>query len=157
MLAAEGADPGGATATLSYELNGSPVQMTVPDAASQDPGSYTLGCTKSVGYYRLSAQNFASGISFSFYTDSLTVGDYTYTGSSGEMFFISHYMENEHAYAASDYLTFTITSYKQGRISGNFSGELTPMIPDVNSNYTPGPLGSTKITKGVFQNVPVFY
>ena len=56
MLAAENADKqrNMVTATLSYEVNGNPVTISVTDADNQDPNYYTLGCVKS-GNYSLEA------------------------------------------------------------------------------------------------------
>jgi hypothetical protein len=54
-------------------------------------------------------------------------------------------------------MSFNITSYSKGHISGNFSGILTPMIMAGNPNNTYGPSGSVSITKGSFKDVPVFY
>jgi hypothetical protein len=159
MLAARRESTGGGTATLSYEVKGVPVQISVPDAANQPPGYRTLSCIKDAGsgYYALSGVSSIGEIAFLFYTDTLILGDYTYNGSYGEQFFTSYNNENQYTVVATDYLTFSITSYENSRISGNFSGQLTPMISDGNGGFEYGPYSSTKITKGVFKNVPVFY
>lgn len=157
MLESKGAKTGSATATLSYDLNGAHVQMTVANAGNQNPNSYTLGCSKSAGFYSLSALNSSGETTFVFYTDSLTTIKYTYTGSYGDMYFISYNGQDEYVHAASDNLGFTITSYNKGYISGSFSGQLTPMITAGNPNNTYGSPGSVRITNGSFQNVPVFY
>lgn len=146
-----------ATATLSYKLNGNPVNITVTDAGNQDPNNYTLGCSKSAGYYSLSGLSDAGETSFLFFTDSLTTGVYTYTANYGDMFFISYNGENEFVHGPTDSLSFTITSFNNGYISGSFSGQLTPYDLDSNSNGTYGPFGSVLITNGSFKNVPVFY
>lgn len=147
---------GGATATLSYKINGNAVNISVTNGDSQDPNYYTLGCTKSVGY-SLDGLSSSGEITFTFYTDSLTMGNYKYTGNYGDMYFISYNGQDEYADGASDSMSFNITSYKNGLISGNFSGQLTPMISAGNPNNTYGAPGSTLITNGFFQNVPVFY
>ena len=134
MLASQNSGgQGGATATLSYKINGNAVNISVNDAESQNPNYYTLGCTKSAGY-SLDALSSSGEFTFTFYTDSLTIGNYKYTGMS-----------------------FNVTSYKNGLISGNFSGQLTPMISAGNPNNTYGVPGSVLITNGSFLNVPVFY
>ena len=134
MLASQNSgSQGGATATLSYKINGNAVNISVNDAESQNPNYYTLGCTKSAGY-SLDALSSSGEFTFTFYTDSLTIGNYKYTGMS-----------------------FNVTSYKNGLISGNFSGQLTPMISAGNPNNTYGVPGSVLITNGSFLNVPVFY
>ncbi len=147
---------GGTTATLSYNINGNAVNISVNDAESQDPNNYTLGCTKSTGY-SLDGLSSSGEITFTFYTDSLTIGNYTYTGNYGDMFFVSYNGQNEYAHVSSDSMSFNVTSYKNGLISGNFSGQLTPMISAGIPNNTYGVPGSVLITNGSFQNVPVFY
>ena len=147
---------GGATATLSYKINGNAVNISVKDAESQDTNYYTLGCTKSAGYV-LDGLSSSGEITFIFYTDSLTIGNYNYTGNYGDMYFVSYNGQDEYAHVSSDSMSFNVTSYKNGLISGNFSGQLTPLISAGNPNNTYGVPGSTLITNGSFQNVPVFY
>jgi hypothetical protein len=157
MLASQNSGgQGGATATLSYKINGNAVNISVSNAHSQNPNYYTLGCTKSAGY-SLDGISSSGEITFTFYTDSLTIGNYKYTGNYGDMYFISYNGQDEYAHVASDSMSFNITSYKNGLISGNFSGQLTPMISAGTLNNTYGAPGSTLITNGSFQNVPVFY
>jgi hypothetical protein len=148
---------GGGTASLSYELNGNPVKLTVADAGNQDPNAYTLGCTKSAGTYTFSGLCSTGETNFFFYTDSLAKIKYTYTGNYGDMFFISYNGQDEFVHVASDSLSFTITSYDKGYISGYFSGQLTPLVNASTINNDYGTPGSIKITNGSFQNVPVFY
>ncbi len=146
------------TATLSYEINGKPVNISVTDADNQSMiPYYILGCSKSTGYYNLDAVSNPGETTFSFYTDSLTVGNYKYLGTYGDMFFIDYYNTNEYVHAASDSMSFNVTSYSNGHISGNFSGLLTPMVTAGTINNTYGTPGSVLITNGSFKNVPVFY
>ncbi len=145
------------TATLSYKINGNAVNISVDDADNQNLNLYTLGCSKDAGYYVLQGLSSSGETTFVFYTDSLTVGNYKYIGTYGDMFFISYNGTNEYVHAASDSMSFNITSYNNGHISGNFSGQLTPMITAGYPNNTYGALGSVLITNGSFQNVPVFY
>ena len=159
MLASKHAGTGiSPTATLSYEINGNLVTITVTDADNQNTNPfYTLGCSKSAGYYVLDAVSSSGETTFLFYTDSLTIGNYKYIGSYGDMFFISYNGENEYVHAPSDSLGFTITSNNSGHINGTFSGRLTPLITASTINNIFGTPGSVLITKGTFQNVPVFY
>ena len=157
MLSAKQSGSGSFAASLSYELNGNPVQLTAADAGNQNPNSYTLGCSKSAGFYSFSGLGGSGETTFLFYTDSLATIKYTYTGNYGDMYFISYNGQDEYVHAASDNLSFTITSYDKGRISGRFSGQLTPLITAGNPNNTYGTPGSVIITNGSFQNVPVFY
>ena len=147
---------GDVTATLSYKVNGNAVNISVPDAESQDTNYYTLGCSKSAGY-NLDALSSSGEITFTFGSDSLTIGNYIYTGNYGDMYFLSYNGQDEYAHVPSDSMSFNITSYKNGLISGNFSGQLTPLISAGNPNNTYGVPGSVLITNGSFQNVPVFY
>lgn len=155
MLAAKESSMGGRAATLSYELDGNPVKISV--AANENLDSYRLRCEKSVGFYVLAGLSGTGEIQSLFYTDSLTTGNYTYTGSYGDQFLASYNGQNAYAHYASDSLNFTITSYDEGHISGNFSGKLTPLITAGNPNNTYGAPSSVIITNGSFQNVKVFY
>jgi hypothetical protein len=156
MLASKDSEQQGTTATLSYEINGTLVKLSVDNADNQNPNDYILVCSKS-GYYMLDALTNSGEFTFSFYTDSLTVGNYTYTGAYGDMFFLAYNGTNEYVHALSDNMSFNVTSYENGHISGNFAGVLTPMITAGNPDNTYGTPGSVLITNGSFQNVPVFY
>ena len=147
---------GGTTATMSYKINGNTVNISVDDADNQNPAYYTLGCSKS-GNYVLDGVGSSGECTFSFYTDSLTIGNYKYTANYGDMFFVSYNGSNEYVHIGTDSMSFNITSYKNGHISGNFSGQLTPMVTEGIPNNTYGASGSVLITNGSFQNVPVFY
>jgi hypothetical protein len=157
MLGKNSGGRGKVTATLSYKINGNAVNISVNDADNQNPTLYTLGCSKYAGYYSLGGLSNSGETSFSFYTDTLTVGNYKYLGTYGDMFFISYNGADEYVHAASDSLSFNITSYNNGHISGNFSGVLTPLIAAGNPDNTYGTPGSVLITNGSFENVPVFY
>jgi len=158
MLNAENSGgQGDVTATLSYKINGNAVNLSVPDAESQDPSLYTLGCTKSGGYI-LDAVPSTGEFTFNFSTDSLTRGNYIYIGNGGELFITTYNGQDEFVYAPTDSMSFNVTSYKNGLISGNFSGQLTPLISDSNPNNSIyGAPSSILITDGSFKNVPVFY
>ena len=149
---------GKVTATLSYKINGNAVKLSVNDADNQiTVPYYILGCSKNPGYYNLSAITSSGETTFSFYTDTLTVGNYKYLGTYGDMFFIDYYNTAEYVHAPSDSMSFNITSYNNGHISGNFSGVLTPLIASGNINNVFGDPGSVLVTNGSFKNVPVFY
>lgn len=160
MLAAkdsggQGGNRGNVTAMLSFKINGNPVNISVSDAGSQNPSSYTLGCTKSNGYV-LDGISSSGEITFTFYTDSLTPGNYQWTGSYGDMYFIDYNNQAEYVHAATDTMSFNLTTYRNGLISGNFSGRLSPLVTAGITN-TYGVPGSILVTNGTFQNVPVFY
>ena len=155
MLESQNSGGISATATLSYKINGNTVSISVNDAGSQDPNSYTLGCTKSGDYYLDALSNFGE-FTFTFYTDSLAVGNYIYTSYYGDMFITSYNNTDEYIHAAADSMSFNITSYNKGLISGNFSGILTPLVTAGITNIYGAP-SSVAITNGTFKNVPVFY
>lgn len=158
MLDPEKSGKGSKTATLSYEINGNPVSISVPDADNQGSSAYpSLYCSKDPGSYILQGVGNTGYFVFSFYTDSLKVGNYKYTGANGEIFFTDYNNNNAFIYAPTDSMSFNITSYTKGHISGNFSGVLTPMISAGNPYNTYGTASSVSITKGSFKNIPVFY
>jgi hypothetical protein len=145
------------TATLNYKLNGHAVGITVKDAYDQSLSDFELVCTKYRGYYNLDALCNTGETTFSFYTDSLKVGNYKYTGGNGPIFFTDYNGSDEFVFSPPDSMSFNITSYRNGRISGNFSGVLTPMRYTGGSLDLDGVVGSVLITNGSFKNVPVFY
>jgi hypothetical protein len=139
------------TATLSYEINGNKVNVLVPDAGNQVQGNRKLYCEKMNGFV-LSALVDNGDFVFTFFTDSLRLGNYQYLGSYGPSYVTSFEGRPQYVYAASDRMIFNITTNSGGHISGNFSGRLTPYT---NPGY--GAIGSVVITNGLFTNVPVFY
>ncbi|TKK68892.1 hypothetical protein FC093_09345 [Ilyomonas limi] len=157
MLASKNAGAQRSAATLSYEINGNAVNISVNDADNRNGSFYTLGCSKYAGYYSLDAVSSSGEFTFTFYTDSLATGNYKYTGAYGDMFITDYNGTNEYVHAVSNSMSFNITSYANGRISGNFSGVLTPMIAAGNPNNIYGTPGSVLITNGSFENVPLFY
>jgi hypothetical protein len=156
-----GSSPG--VATMTYAVNGNTVTITVNDPDSQIPTSYQLGCSKTVypgtnsTVYSLDCISSSGEMTYTFFTDSLAVGNYTYTGTYGDMFVLGYNGTDEFVHDLADSISFNVTSYSKGHISGNFSGRLTPMIMAGNPNNTYGPPGSVLITKGSFKDVPVFY
>ena len=157
MLGVTNSSKHSTTATLSYKINGTAVNLSVADADNQGATSYTLGCSKDQGYYSLDALTSSGEFAFSFYTDSLIAGNYKYTAAYGDMFFIDNNNTAEYVHAPSDSMSFNITSYSNGHISGNFSGVLTPLVTAGAINNVYGISSSVFITNGSFQNVPVFY
>ena len=145
------------TATFNYEMNGNPVHLSVKDADNRLPGYRKLYCDKSTGYYSICAVNGAPEFIFTFYTDSLKVGSYKYTSNFGPMYITTFKGTPQYVYNPIDHVTFNITSYKDGRISGNFSGQLTPDITLAFPRYVVGTPGSVLLKNGSFENVQVFY
>jgi len=149
-------------ATMSYAVNGTTVTVSVQDPDGQSPTAYQLGCSKmlypgtTTTFYSLDCLG-SGEMSFAFYTDSLAVGNYSYIANYGDMYFATYNGTAEYVHAPADSLSFNITSYTKGHISGNFSGKLTPLATAGYPTNTYGAPGSVLITKGTFKDVPVFY
>ncbi len=144
------------TATLSYEINGSLVTVSVKDADHQYAGNRTLSCEKSNGYV-LGAVSSSGDFVFTFYTDSLRPGDYKYTGNYGPMYVTTFEGRPQYVYSPTDNMSFTVTKFTDGHISGMFSGQLTPAISQGYPNNVYGIPGLVLIKNGSFTNVPIFY
>ncbi|TMI78107.1 MAG: hypothetical protein E6H10_17775 [Bacteroidetes bacterium] len=139
------------TATLSYEINGNLVNVSVDDADNQASNFHTLECVKLNGYYNLSAITDFGEFTFNFFTDSLKVGSYNYPTNSGGIYVTDFHGPN-FVYYPMDKMNFNVTTYEAGHISGNFSGVLTPQV-----NNIWGAASSVTIKNGSFKNVPIFY
>jgi hypothetical protein len=138
-------------ATLRYEINGTLVTISVDDADNQGPGLHTLECVKS-NVYNLNAVSSSGEFVFTFLTDTLKVGSYNYPPGSGGIYVTDFQGTPVYVYSATDNMNFEVTQYKDGHISGTFSGLLTPGI---NNSY--GLSSSVTITNGSFTNVPIVY
>ncbi len=164
MIANQNSETQAGAATMTYMINGNTVTNIVTDPDSQSPNAYQLGCSKiyypgaSNPLYNIDCISTSGEMTFTFGTDSLTIGHYYYLGAWGVDLFVTSYNgEDEFVHDPQDSIIFNITSYSHGHISGNFSGRLTPMITAGNPNNIYGTPGSVLITKGSFKNVPVFY
>lgn len=144
------------TATLSYEINGKPVSVSVKDSENGIGGFRTLECVKAGGYV-LSAIIPSGDFVFTFYTDSLKTQNYQYLSSFGPSYVTTFEGRPQYVYGPSDKISFTVTSYKDGRISGTFTGQLTPSISQSTSGNVYGTPGSVVIRNGSFTNIPVIY
>jgi hypothetical protein len=141
------------TATFSYEINGEPVQVSVKDADHQ--GIYPqLQCKKSNGYM---LGCWTNDFVFTFYTDSLKVGNYQYTSAYRDTYVVTYPSTANYIAGPTDYMDVNITSYKNGHISGNFSGKLSPLVSQGMYGNTYGTYGLVVIKNGSFNNVPVVY
>ncbi len=147
----------GGTATLSYEINGTPVTISVRDADNQVGGYYSLSCEKYNGYNLNGMSNYGE-FTFSFYTDSLKPGNYNYTSLYYRGMYITDFQGKPCYIAeATDNMNVNVTSYKNGRINGNFTGQLTPAVTQGSYGNVYGASGSVVIKNGSFSNVPVVY
>ena len=155
MMESEGKKLEASAASMSYQVNGVEVKNTVSDVENNVIGYRKLYCQKEPYDYLLSFVSSTGEINFWFYTDNLQIKNYVLRGSNGTKFLLYYNNTNGFVRYPSDSLSFNITALDKGRISGNFSGILTPSIvggaPD-----TYGPAGSISITNGTFKNVPIF-
>jgi hypothetical protein len=142
------------TATFSYQVNGSPVTISIADADNPVVNDHHLECVKS-NVYILSAVS-TTDLIFVFYTDSLKTINYQYTSAMLGPTYVTTFGPPQYLYGAADYMSFNVTSYSAGHISGNFTGRLTPLLSPGTPNIWGTP-GSTLITGGSFSNVPVIY
>jgi len=94
MMGTQGGGP--SVATMTYAVNGNTVTTSVNNPDSQSPTAYQLGCSKMLypgtnsTVYGLDCVGTSGEMSFTFLTDSLTVGNYTYRGIYGDMFVCSY-------------------------------------------------------------------
>jgi hypothetical protein len=144
------------TATLRYEINGKLVLISVRDSENGAGGFRTLECVKAGGYV-LSGVSSSGDFVFTFYADSLQVGNYKYLSSYGPSYVTTFEGRPQYVYGPADNMNFNVTTYKDGRISGNFTGQLTPAISQGNPNNVYGTPGSVVIRNGSFTNIPVIY
>ena len=102
------------TATLSYEINGNKINVLAPDADNQVVGNRKLYCEKGNGFV-LSALVDNGDFVYTFFTDSLRIGNYQYLGSYGPSYVTTFQGWPQYVYAASDRMIFTITA-NSGRL-----------------------------------------
>ena len=162
MLQKEEQGSGVGAISMSYKVNGALVKTVVSDAGNQSGSFYKLSCKKDT--YEINGMNYprfvlsflsTSGeLAFVFNTDILKTTNYVYIGSYGTQQFLYYNNINGYTHYASDSLSFNITTNTNNRISGNFSGKLTPDGPTPNTYGAPG---SIAITNGTFENIPVVY
>lgn len=145
----------GPTATIQYEINGKRLSLSVKGSENQPP-LYKLSCQKAGGYV-LSGMVGEIDFVYTFYTDSLKAGNYEYTINYGPSYVTTFEGRPQYVYGPTDHMRFTVTSYKEGRISGTFSGQLTPAVRVGTVGNVYGTPGSVVIKNGTFSNVPVIY
>ena len=148
--------PNDVTATLSYEINGKLVTISVKESDNRVSGFRTLSCEKSGGYVLGGVSNDGDFV-FTFFTDSLKVGNYKYTTNYGAMYVTTFQGKPQYVHFPTDYMDFNVTAYKDGRISGNFSGQLTTALAQGYPDNVYGAPGAVLIKNGSFNNVPVIY
>jgi hypothetical protein len=154
---------GPSVATMTYAVNGNKVATSVNNPDGQMPAGYQLGCSKTLypgtnsTVYSLDCVSTTGEMGFTFFTDSLSVGNYIYKSIYGDMFVLSYNGADEFVHAPADSISFNITSYTKGHISGTFSGRLTPMVTAGYPNNIYGTSGSALVTNGSFKDVPIFY
>lgn len=145
------------TATMSYEINGNKVTIIGKEVNYPGARYQTLECVKSGGYVLSGVLDVGADFVFTFYTDSLKLGNYKFTNSWGNFYVTTFEGRPQYVYGPADHMSFNVTSYKEGRISGNFTGQLTPAISQGPVSPIYGVPGSVVIKNGSFTNVPVIY
>lgn len=160
MLASQNSANNATTASLSFEFNGNLIQQSV-NTAHQSTQSYKLACFRTPYINIVYEYNFdfltpAGELTNSLFTDSLKTRNYLNYGPQ-ELFAFSYYNKNYFVRYATDSLNFNITSYNNGLVSGNFSGRLSQLVSQTAGTNFYGAPGSGIITKGTFQNIPVYY
>lgn len=140
-------------ASFSFKVNGNTRSFSLEDVR-RDTYPYYFSCRKTANSYDIFGQVDAGKVYFSIYTDSLSVGNYSYPTATG--WADSGYLPFE-IYAPTDRISINISSHSNGYISGNFTALLTPVTYAGTIPYTYGAPSSIAITEGSFKNVPVFY
>ena len=150
---------------LSYKLNGE--LITYEEKGDRSP-SLRLAKLNPINFgepaYELVANNsLEDNLQLLLYTDSLKTINYRYDSTDVQshalIIDVSH--DSPELLAGrvvfvGDFLNVTITSYANGKISGNFSARLSPYSRFSNS-YNYQDKGSVIVTEGQFSNVKVFY
>ena len=143
-------------ASFSFKVNGIIRSYSVEDVRRQEAyPNGRFGCKKTANSYEIFGQVEIGRARFSIYTDSLTVGNYSYPTArevAADTGYLPFYI-----YAPTDRISINISSHSNGYISGNFTALLTPVTDAGRIPYTYGAPSSIAITEGSFKNVPVFY
>jgi hypothetical protein len=106
--------------------------------------------------YTLTAKTGANGLVFTIPTDSLKQTVYHYDSTAlfvGAAQFVRYNGVGSFVSTKNDYFDIIVTAYSNGRVSGTFSGKLTPS----DSLGTIGPPSSVTVTEGKFNNVEVIF
>lgn len=146
-------------ASFSFKVNGIARSYSVEDVRKERTYSYPIfSCRKEVNRYDIHGQVESSSAYFSVYTDSLSVGNYSYTiADAGTREIADTGYLPFFLLAPTDKINISISAHSNGYISGNFNAVLTPAIAGSSFPFTFGAPGSIVITEGSFKNVPVFY
>ena len=152
-------------ARLSYKLNG---QLIAYENTSADDQAIGSGKLDPVNFgesaYEIGAHKGGhDDLQMLLYTDSLKTINYHYDSVAARVHALIIAVDHNspeviasRVVFADDYLDVTITSYANGRISGNFSARLSPYTISSNS-YEYTNKGSIVITEGQFSNIEVSY
>ena len=155
MLEEKELSTGGATATMTFELNNEPVKISVKYAGNQVFDRFTLACVMSSYGYYVGAYTGDESINFYLFTQTIAVGEYKYPGTYGEMQFMDHNGISLYVQDPTDYLQINVTSIENGRISGTVSGRFSPLVAAGPITNSYGPAGSYLLTNGTFKDLPV--
>ena len=147
--------------SISYKVNGEIMSMNNDNLSSGEGVAFAKqlkGTGLQATRYLLNAQKGVNNVMISaITTDSLHTQSYhydsTFIDGNFTLFTISFNGEISQVHYNTDYFDFNITSYKDGRISGNFTAKMTPQSGLLDYKNR----GSVVITEGKLNNVPVLY
>jgi hypothetical protein len=155
------APPSSASGLIQYKVNG---QLVIIDNADSINGASVSIAKQLKGYlpdtrYLLHGQKGVEEMLIaSMVTDSLKKDRYHYDSAymhaavSGT-FTLTYHGDGCIIYFKDDYFEINITSFKNGRVTGNFSAKLTPLTGIL--DYGSG--GSVIVSDGLINNVSVSY
>jgi len=148
--------------SISYKVNGTLITMDNKNNPSGEGAIFAkqLAPLLPQTRYQLNAQKGSGNLlGFTILSDSLHETNYHYDSSIiGNNFVLYTFNlafngQPGVIFFKGDKLDITISSYKNGSITGTFSGNLTPIAGAVDYNLR----GTLSITEGVINNVPVTY
>lgn len=151
------------TGSIGYKVNGKSYSMSNVNLSNGEGVAFSKqlkGNLISETRYLFNAQKGSNNvILFSIVTDSLKSEKFHYDSASTQqdvLLFLASIMadgQQSMLLYGTDYLDIDISSYKNGHVSGSFSGKFTPLANGVDYNNR----GTVDISEGKLNNVPVIY
>ena len=146
---------------ISYKVNG---QLVTFDNANIINGEYCIFAKQLSGSlpYTRYLFNGQKGLNellvFPIKTDSLSVRNYYIDSANippADIIYTSHNGQTSDLFFSTDFFSINITSHSNGKISGNFTGKMTPFSISTPINYDLR--GTVQITEGIIDNVKCTY
>ena len=143
---------------IEYKINGQLQAYENLDALTQYALIYKrLSSVPQNNKYQINAFNGANTVMGSaIIIDSLRTGTYVIDSAASQLTYENNIRFNgiqSSIFFNGDNLTFNITSHSNGRVSGTFTGKLTPL----NGTFNYADKSTTVITEGKIDNVQVIY